>query len=193
MAASTWARSAISPSTSASTRSENTPARGAHRRPRRLGRAGGDQIGYRFGLGQVELIVQKRPLAKLARSGGDRTQLQGPGKQQIEHHRTAVAVQLQHVLTGKRLRAWEKQRDALVDGLPLGVAESDDRPPGAGCGRPPSSASGDGRDLWPRHAHHADPALARRAGDGGDSAGHGLRLLTLAALTNHKGAARSGG
>ncbi len=57
---------------------------------RGLLRAGLDQIGDGFGLGQVELVVEERALAELARSRLAGAQFQTTLHQQVEYHGAAV-------------------------------------------------------------------------------------------------------
>jgi hypothetical protein len=57
---------------------------------------------------------QKRPglLGVRLRCGS-----QAARQQQLQHHRPAVGLQLQHVFTGERVGCWEKNSQALVNGL----------------------------------------------------------------------------
>ena len=102
----------------------------------RLG-AGVDQVGNRLGLGQVDLVVQEGSFGELARQGdaqaaqiglagsrvGGGTRLQAACQQQLQHHRAAVGLQLQHVFAGVAVRAGKVQRQPLVDGLALRIAK----------------------------------------------------------------------
>ena len=74
-----------------------------------------DQVGNRFGLGQVELVVEKGTFTELTRTRQSCAQLQAALQQHVEHHGAAVALQLQHVLPGKGVRAGEVQQQALVN------------------------------------------------------------------------------
>ncbi len=100
------------------------PLQRVHRRARRLLGAGVDQIGDRFGLRQIELVVEKRAFGELAGPGDAHVgQRQHALEQQIEDHRPAVALQFQHVFAGKGVRPREPQRDALIEGGAGSVAE----------------------------------------------------------------------
>ena len=101
----------------------------ARRRARgRLG-AGVDQVGDGLGLRQVELVVEKRALGELARPGDAQGGQDGRSvaavdrrrgfetarEQQLQHDRTAVRLQLEHVLSGVRMRRRKEDRQAVVD------------------------------------------------------------------------------
>mmetsp|Transcript_32493 Transcript_32493/g.76308 ORF Transcript_32493/g.76308 Transcript_32493/m.76308 type:complete len:400 (-) Transcript_32493:129-1328(-) len=87
--------------------------------------AGVDQVGHGLGLGQVELAVQEGALGELSRLGQPQvdTGLDDPRQQQLHHHGAPVGLQLQHMLAGVGMRGRKVQREALVDGGALGVAE----------------------------------------------------------------------
>ena len=80
----------------------------------RLFRTAFNQVGNRFGLGQVQFVVQKRPLGKLAGPGEPCTLAAHLTEQKIENHRTTVPLKLEHVFAGERVRVGEKQADAFV-------------------------------------------------------------------------------
>ena len=73
----------------------------------------------RFGLGQVELVVQEGAAREFARLRQAQAGL-GPGfeharEQHAQHDRAAVTLQFQHVLAGVRVRSLEVQGQAFVD------------------------------------------------------------------------------
>ena len=49
--------------------------------------------------------------------------LQATGQQQLQHHRAAVGLQLQHVFAGEGVRAGKVQGQSVVDGLACAVPE----------------------------------------------------------------------
>jgi hypothetical protein len=51
-----------------------------------------DQVGHRFRLNQIDLVVEVGPTRKLARIGQARTELQATRQQHLHHHRTAVTL-----------------------------------------------------------------------------------------------------
>ena len=90
--------------------------------------AGVDEVGNGFGLGQVDLAAQKSALGKLTGRGqAQRWQhrlavgtdvlrrLQATRQQQLQQHRPAMRLQLQHVFTGKGMRRRKVQRQATVN------------------------------------------------------------------------------
>jgi hypothetical protein len=94
--------------------------------------AGVDQVGNRFGLGQINFVIQnarsenspgcasRRPGTRaLAPDLAFWARFQAAGQQQLQHHRTTMRLQLQHILTGKGVRRREIQRQPLVNRLPL--------------------------------------------------------------------------
>ena len=102
----------------------------ARRRARGRFGVGVDQVGDRLGLRQVELAVEERAqreLAGLRQSQARRAarrlasisrRLQAARKQQLQHHRAAMGLQLEHVFAGVRVRRRKEQRQAVVDGAP---------------------------------------------------------------------------
>ena len=76
--------------------------------------AGLDQVGDGLGLGQVELVVEKCTLAELTGPSQACTQLQATAQQQVEHHRAAMALQLQHVFACEGVGAGEVDGQAFV-------------------------------------------------------------------------------
>ena len=96
-----------------------SPRQGLRRRfRRRFGRCL-DQIRYRFGLRQIELVVQKSALGKFSRlrqaQTGIFTRFQATFQQHLHHHRAAMALQFEYIFTGIRLRCLKIKRDALIN------------------------------------------------------------------------------
>ncbi len=143
----------------------------ARRRARRLLGAGVDQVGHRLGLRQVELVVQERPLRELAGLGQPQPErlpgLEHPAQQQLQHHRPAVPLQLEHVLAGVRMGRRKVDRDALVDRAAVAGQE---RPVGRvpRRQRAPEQRRDDRRQVVPGDPHHADAAAPRRGSDRSD-------------------------
>src|ERR1700722_15746679 len=74
---------------------------------------GRDQVGHAFGLGQIELAVQKGAAGELARLGQAQTRHLAQGIEQRRRHRApAMEVELGHVLAGVARRRREIERDA---------------------------------------------------------------------------------
>ncbi len=126
-----------------------------------------DEVRDGFRLRQVHLVVEKSALQELPGARGARAQRQEPPEHQIEHDRSPVSVQLEHVLAGQRAGTREEQRDAPVQGLARGVAKG--AVVGhAGLGDAPQHGTGHTAHGGTRGANDADPAASRRSGDGGD-------------------------
>ena len=154
------------------------PARehAVQRTPGRAGRlhvAGGDQVGDGLGLGQVELAVEERAFAELARAGLAGTQRDAARHQLAQHDRAAVRLQFGHVLAGEAGGTGEIQRDPVIQQGAVGIAETcvmrDARRQGPGA-----DGFGDQPRLRPGQPHDTDPARPGRAGDGND--GLGVRI-----------------
>ncbi len=126
------------------------PERGA----RRLRGPAVDEVGDRFGLRKVELVVQERPLRELSGFGLPRTKCQRTPQQQVEYHRAAMALEFQHVFAGQRVRRRKVESDALVDRFAVRPEERPQR-----C------------DAWHRHAaeQSLSDVAAARAGDADDA------------------------
>ena len=88
-----------------------------------------NQIGNRLGLRQIDLVVKKRPLGELPRLSqsqpwqGRLRQLKTPRHQQLQHHRPAVRLQLQHILTRVTARPGKEDRQPLINGLPRAIGK----------------------------------------------------------------------
>jgi len=48
---------------------------------------------------------------------------QAARQQQLQHHRPAMCLQLEHVLAGVGMRCWEMQRESVVDHAAVGIAQ----------------------------------------------------------------------
>ncbi len=86
-------------------------------------RARGDQVSDRFGLGQVEFAVEECALGEFAGAGQPRAEFADAAQQQVEQHRAAVTLQLQHMFAGVGGRRREVQQQAAVDQLAGPVTE----------------------------------------------------------------------
>ncbi|MNN66907.1 hypothetical protein D3C81_1825080 [compost metagenome] len=115
-------------------------------------------------------------------------------QQHVEHHRAAVALQLEHVLTGERVGAAEEQQQALVDHLAI-VGEERAVVGVARLGLAAAEADGDGPRARTGNADDADPAATLRGGDGGDGVTDGLHggLRKADSKTPHEGASAFSG
>ena len=78
--------------------------------------AGLDQVGHGLGLGKVDLVVEKGALGELARPRQPqaRLRLQAARQQQLQQHRAAVGLQLEHVFAGVAVRGRKVDRQATV-------------------------------------------------------------------------------
>ena len=103
-------RSSISASTSARDLARELAGQAARRRARRGGGRGVDQVGDALGLREVELAVQERALREFAglRRGARRARGSARAASRSTA-RAAVAVQLEHVLAGVRMRRRESR------------------------------------------------------------------------------------
>ena len=154
------------------------------------GRAGGllgtrlDQVGHRFGLRQVHLVVEEGALGELA---GPREPQAGVGtgfehalQQHLHHDGAAVALQLEHGLAGVGMRRREKGQHRAIDWT-LGGPQAGER------GVPRLERRGTLRQRGchiagrgSADAHHADTTATRRSGYGDDGVGGGEHVLRCA-------------
>lgn len=81
--------------------SEKTSRQGAYRGTGSGGGGGFDQIGHAFRLGEIELAVEKGASGEFAGFGQTRTEDKAAFEQQAQHHRSAVALEFEHVFAGK--------------------------------------------------------------------------------------------
>ena len=130
---------------------------------------GFNQIGNGFGLGQIQLVIEKGPFAEFTGAGQTGTAIQTGLEQHIHDHRAAVTVQLQHVFTGKGVRAGKVQGQPLVDDpvamrqcAVMGVAWG---------GRETTYLLGYLQCMGAGNTHDTHPTLAGGSGDGGDGVG----------------------
>ena len=133
-----------------------------------LFRAAFNQIGNGLGLGQVQFVVQKRPLGKLTRAGQSCSLAAHFPQQKIEDHSTAVALKLEHILTGERVRVGEKQPNTLINQLTLAVVEGTVMGVSGFRLKPKHFLRYD-PGPWSGYANNADTGLSRRGGNGCDS------------------------
>ena len=94
----------------------------AHSGARGLRGARLDEIGDGLGLREIHLVVQERAQRELAGLGRTRAEREHAFEQQAEHDRSAVRVQLQHVLTSKGMRRGKVQRKPAIDARAVGAA-----------------------------------------------------------------------
>ena len=143
----------------------------AGQRPHR--RAGGalrsavDQVGYRLGLGKIDLVVEEGPFGEFARPGDPGAQGAGALEQPGHDDGSAMALQFDHVLACERLRRRKEKHDAAVDRAPVGVDEVYEF---CAPGRRNTSDEflSHAPQIRPGQAHDANAAPSRRGGDGGD-------------------------
>jgi hypothetical protein len=134
------------------------------------------EIGHGLGLREIELAVDEGALRELAGVGQARVRLRGlqglqaARQQQLQQHRAAVRLQLEHVLAGVAGRRREVDGQAAVERCAVGAQEGQQR----GRARRERAAA-DGvdqrRQVAPRRAHDAHRAAAGRGGDGDDRVG----------------------
>ena len=134
---------------------------------RRLRGAAVDEVGDRFGLREVELVVQERPLRELSGFGLARAERQDTAQQHVEHHRAAMALEFQHVFAGERVRRRKVERDALVDRV---AVRPEERPQRCDAWRRHAAEQSlaDVAAAWAGDADDADAAPAGRRRDRGD-------------------------
>ena len=93
---------------------------------RRFGR-GLDQIGDRFRLRQIELVVQECPVREFARLRQSQVaflaRFQTARQQHLQYYRPAVPLQFQHIFAGVGMRCLEVDRKAVVDDVAIGLSE----------------------------------------------------------------------
>ena len=133
-------------------------------------RAAGDEIGNRFGLGKVELVIEKRAFGELPRPGAPGAVFDGSGDQRLNDDRPAVAVQFDDVFAREGSRRRKPQHEAEIDCLTVARREASlRRLPGRRQGARDPLA--DGCRLCAGQAHDGDAAAA--AGRGGRDDGLG--------------------
>ncbi len=96
---------------------------GTHGGARRRRAAGVDEISDGFGLGNIDLAVQKGAFAEFARPGHAAAQLEQPLQQRIEHPDPAVALQLQDMFAGVGGGSGKVQGQSTVERLAVGGEE----------------------------------------------------------------------
>ncbi len=137
----------------------------SHRRARRSGGRGLDQVGHAFGLREVQLAVQEGTAGEFTRLRQSRAELQAALQQQLHDHRAAMPLQLDDILAGEGSRPGEEKTKALVDRLARFIEEAGKAgdaglrfASGQRAGEIPQAAAG--------HAHDTDASPARRRRDG---------------------------
>src|SRR5208282_3922552 len=138
-----------------------------YRRPGRRRRARVDQVGNGLSLRNVDLTVQKRTLAELARPRHAASEPKGALHQQIHDQRATVSVQLENVLPGERRRRGEVQGETLIQRVALAVQET--REPREPRRRQVSEDRAcDARHVRPGHPNDSDRPSPGGTGDGDD-------------------------
>ena len=139
----------------------------AQRSTRRGERPCIDEIRHRFGLREIELVVEVGSLSEFPRLGAPCTELQHAGDERLEHHPAAVAVKLQNVLAGVTVGCREIQHETGVEGRAIAIDERAQR-----CQtrrRQPSTHRGsNGGHAIARDPHDADSTSPGRGGDRND-------------------------
>jgi len=82
-----------------------------------------DQVGDRFGLYQVQLVIEKRALRKFTGLREARPELKAAAQQHLHDHRPAVSLKFENILAGKGVWRRKVKQDALVDGHPVGAGK----------------------------------------------------------------------
>ena len=134
----------------------------ARRATRRFRARGVDQVGHALGLRQVETLVQEgapREFAGLREPGAER---HAAAQDLAQHDRAAVALQLEHVFAGVRMRGGKEEGDAFVEEGAAGARESRRASRAAASGMRPDDGAGDLARERARDADYADAAAARR-------------------------------
>ena len=152
---------------------------GSRRAPRGRFGAGVDQIRHGLGLRQIHLVIQKSPLGELAGLrnahafehlyffGG----LDHPRDQQLQHHRPAMRLQLDHVFAGEGMRCRKVDKQPLVNRLAVCSQEFKVfylSSPDGFCARRSQKRSKKRLELLPRNTHNAYRPAPWRRGDGND-------------------------
>ena len=113
----------------------------AHRRARRLARAGVDQIRDRLGLRQIQLVVEEGALREFPGLRAACAELERAPDQRLHHHRAAVAVQLEHVLAGVGVRRGKEERKPRIERFRRSRPESGAKVAARAGGSSPSIAA----------------------------------------------------
>ncbi len=93
-----------------------------HRGARRLRGAARDEIGDRFGLQQIDLIVEECAQRELAGFRGARAEPVGGSQHGVADDAPAMAVKLDDILARERGRRGEKQYEASIERYPARIA-----------------------------------------------------------------------
>ena len=139
----------------------------AHCRACRRRGGGLDQIGHALGLREVELAVEEGTAGEFARLGQAGAELQATLEQHLHDDRSAMTLQLDHVLAGEGGRRGEVEEDALID-RPLVLVEEASEVRGARPRGAAAQGEGEGAEAGARDADDTDAAAARCRRDRGD-------------------------
>lgn len=140
----------------------------------RCGRGGGDEVGYGFGLRQVEFAVGEGPPGELAGGGQAAALTQQQGDDLLLYVGRTVARNLYGVFAGEGVGGNEEGGDDVVEGVPLLVGDGAVVCGiGLGLGKRfavgrAEYAVGDGHGFGAADAYDGDAAATGCGGDGAD-------------------------
>lgn len=138
---------------------------------------GFDQVGDGFRLGQIKFVVEKGAFAEFAGTCLACSQLQTALQQQIEYDWAAVALKLQNVFSGKRVRPREEQCDSFVENQPIRIEERAI----VGMARfqfPTADVFGHANGQWAGHTYDPDTATTLGGGNSGNGFADGCHGLS---------------
>ena len=164
-----------------SDRGRELALKAAHRAARRGLGGRLDDVRDRLGLCEIELVVEERPPGELARLGETGAELEAAPQEHLQDHRAAVALELEDVLGGVRVRRGKVEGDAIVDRRARRIAEARARRM-TWFGQQPEQLRREGLEARAGHADHADARAPRRGGDRGDRVG-GAQRFAVAGLS----------
>src|SRR5688572_28575904 len=136
----------------------------AQRGARGVAARGIDEIGHRLGLREVELAFEEGATRELARLRKPRAGVEAGAQDLLQHHRPAVALELEHVLPGVGARRGEVECEAFVEGYAARIAKAREM----SAPRRRQTSKHALRELphaGPGNAHYSDGAAPRRRGD----------------------------
>ncbi len=125
---------------------------------------GGDQIGDRFGLGQIELAVEEGTFGEFAGPRWPRPQFQTPSQHRIQQVRIAVSLQFEGVFTGVGGRAGKQQQQSVIQNMAHAIVDAQVMRV-ARTRWTSEQAPGDGRNVGTGKPDDADAGRSRRRGD----------------------------
>ena len=132
-----------------------------------------DQVSDGFRLGQIQLVIEERPLAEFAWPRQTAADLYTALQQHIQYHWAAMPLQLEYILAGKRVRPWEIQRNAFIQHQAILIAEW----PVVGMAwrqRPAGDQLARLACQWPGQPDDTDATAALGGGDGSDGFTHSV-------------------